>query len=97
MKCLEYLLLHTILPHIHQHLDPLQFAYKTKRGTEDAVACLLQHLDSPGTTVRILFADFSSAFNTIQRHLLIQKLLHLNVPSRLIHLLHNFLTNIQSG
>ena len=97
MKCLEYLLLHTILPHVRQHLDPLQFAYKAKRGTEDAVACLLhlllQHLDSPCTTARILFADFSSAFNTIQRHLLIQKLLHLNVPSRLIHLLHNFLTN----
>ena len=99
MKCLEYLLLHTILPHIRQHLDPLQFVYKVKRGTEDAVACLLhfllQHLDSPGTTARILFADFSSAFNTIQSHLLIQKLLHLNVPPRLIHLLYNFLTNRQ--
>ncbi|CAL8274110.1 unnamed protein product [Gadus morhua 'NCC'] len=35
----------------------------------------------------------SSAFNTIQRHLLIQKLHHLNTPPILIHLLHNFLSD----
>lgn len=76
-----------------------QFAYKWKIGTEDAVACLLhlllQHLDSPGTSARILFADFSSAFNTIQRHKLIQKLIHLSIPSRLIYIIYDFLANRQ--
>ena len=37
----------------------------------------------------------SSAFNTIQRDLLIQKLHPLNTPPILIHLLHNFLTDRQ--
>ena len=105
MKCLEKLLLNIILPLVTPHLDPLQFAYKAKRGTEDAVACLLhlllQHLDRTGRQgkeyifnfARILFVDFSSAFNSLQKHLLIQKLHHLNIPPQLIHLTHNFLTD----
>ncbi len=99
VKCLEKLLLKTILPAVYLQLDPLQFAYKAKRGTEDAVACLLhlllQHLDSPGNSARILFVDFSSAFNSIQSHLMIQKLYYLNIPTRLIHLIYNFLSNRQ--
>ncbi|XP_061746154.1 zinc finger protein 514-like [Nerophis ophidion] len=56
MKCLEKLLLYIILPVVTPHLDPLQFAYKARRGTEDAVACLLhlllQYLNShPQTTI----------------------------------------------
>ncbi len=50
-------------------LDPLQFAYRANRSVDDAVNMgllyVLQHLDRPGTYVRILFVDFSSAFNTI--------------------------------
>ncbi|KAJ0012409.1 hypothetical protein NQD34_016743 [Periophthalmus magnuspinnatus] len=101
MKCLEHLLLGIIVPVVRQQLDPLQFAYKARRGTEDAVACLLhlllEHLDSPGTSARILFADFSSAFNTIQRHRLISKLNQLQVPSRLIQIIHSFLSNRQQA
>ncbi|KAK3532941.1 hypothetical protein QTP70_004553, partial [Hemibagrus guttatus] len=50
-------------------LDPLQFAYRANRSVDDAVNrglhYILQHLDKPGTYARILFVDFSSAFNTI--------------------------------
>ncbi len=50
-------------------LDPLQFAYWANRSVGDAVNIglhyILQHLDKSGTYVRILFVDFSSAFNTI--------------------------------
>ncbi|KAK0143367.1 Retrovirus-related Pol polyprotein from type-1 retrotransposable element R1 [Merluccius polli] len=85
-KCLEKLVLNTILQAVCPQLDPYQFAYKAKRGTEDTVACLLhtllQHLDSPGHYARILFVDFSSAFNTIQSHIMITKL---HVPPLLIH------------
>ncbi|KAI2661094.1 hypothetical protein H4Q32_030126 [Labeo rohita] len=49
--------------------DPLQFAYRANRSVDDAVNMglhfILQHLDRPGTYVRILFVDLSSAFNTI--------------------------------
>ncbi len=50
-------------------LYPLQFADRANRSVDDAVNMglhyVLQHLDRPGTYVRILFVDFSSAFNTI--------------------------------
>ncbi|KAJ0008551.1 hypothetical protein NQD34_015966 [Periophthalmus magnuspinnatus] len=39
--------------------------------------------------------DFSSAFSSIQRHLMIQKLQQLNISTRLIHLIYNFLSNRQ--
>lgn len=59
-------------------LDPLQ-SYRNKRGVEDAVATLLhlvfQHLEKPKTFVKLLFIDFSSSFNTIQPHILIDKLI----------------------
>ncbi len=97
MNCLEKLILHIILPVFRPLLDPHQFAYRASRGTEDAVTCLLhpllQHLESPGTFASILFIDFSSAFNTIQRHRMIKKLRHLNIPPPLIHWIHNFLTD----
>ncbi len=50
-------------------LEPLQFAYRANRSVDDAVNMglhyILEHLDKSGTYVRILFVDFSSAFNTI--------------------------------
>ncbi len=53
----------------HWTLTPLQFAHRANRSVDDAVNMglhfILQHLDRPGTYVRILFVDFSSAFNTI--------------------------------
>ena len=60
-------------------LDPQQFAYRARRGVEDATATLLnlilKHLEGSNTHAKILFVDFSSAFNTIQPHILVDKLL----------------------
>ena len=80
----------------NEHLDPLQFAYKPHRGTDDAILTVLHnaflHLDKAGSYVRILFIDFSSAFNTIQPHLVLAlKLLHLDVSPKLILWIVNFL------
>ena len=77
--------------------DPLQIAYKTKRGVEDAVLLFannaLKHMENPKTFVRILFIDFSSAFNTIQPHIMIEKPLPLSVNKNLIAYILDFLTN----
>ncbi|KAJ8364925.1 hypothetical protein SKAU_G00137560 [Synaphobranchus kaupii] len=94
MKCLEKLVMNILHPVVRPHLDPNQFAYRVKRGT---VACLLhsllQHLEAPRNFARLLFVDFSSAFNNIQRHQMIQKLHHFNVPPLLIHWVHSFLSD----
>ena len=95
MKCFEKLVLRRLLTFTNEHLDPLQFAYKPHRGTDDAILTVLHnaflHLDKAGSYARILFIDFSSAFNTIQPHLLALKLLHLDVNPKLILWIVNFL------
>ncbi len=69
MKSFERLVLAYLKDTSGPLLDRLQFAYRANRSVDDAVNMglhfILQHLDRPGTYVRILFVDFSSAFNTI--------------------------------
>ncbi len=69
MKSFEKLVLAHLKDITVPLLDPLQFAYRSNRSVDDAVNMglhyVLQYLDRPGTYVRILFVDFSSAFNTI--------------------------------
>ena len=82
MKTLEKLIKSFILSEIEHKLDPLQFAYRPGKGVDDAKLFILntlyKHLEKPGAHARILFADFSSAFNTIQPHILAEKLLKFN-------------------
>ncbi len=56
---------------------------------------ILQHLDRPGTYVRILFVDFSSAFNTIIPDTLQNKLTQLSVPTYICQWITSFLTDRQ--
>ena len=87
-----------MLPQIEHLLDSLQFVYTTKRSVENATLAMLnvkiEHLERPGSYVRILFIDFSSAFNTIQMHLTIRKLTDLGVVLvNNLSCLYSFLTN----
>ena len=87
VKCFEKLILSRLLPAVYPHQDPFQFAYKSKRSVDDAIAYffdnIYKHLDTSGNYCRILFIDFSSAFNTIQPKILVEKLLELNVNTHL--------------
>ncbi len=56
---------------------------------------ILQHLDRPGTYVRNLFVDFSSAFNMIIPSLLQPKLTQLSVPTSVCQWITSFLTDRQ--
>ena len=53
----------------------------------------LTHLEKPGSTVRIMFFDFSSAFNTIQPVLLRDKLVRAGEDVPLTEWTLNYLTN----
>ena len=79
MKTLEKLVKSLILPIIESQLDPLQFAYQAGRGVKDAKLFILDkvytHLEKPTAHAKILFADFSSAFNLMQPHILAHKLI----------------------
>ncbi len=96
MKSFERLVLAYLKDSPGPLLDPLQFAYRANRSVDDAVNMglhfILQHLDRPGTYVRILFVDFSSAFNTIIPNLLLPKLTQLYVPTSVCQWITSFLT-----
>ncbi len=70
IKVFERLVKNHICPSIPVTLDPLQFAYRPNRSTDDAISHVLHssltHIDSQnGNYVKLLFIDYSSAFNTL--------------------------------
>ncbi len=77
-------------------LDPLQFAYRPNRSTDDAISSTLHlaltHLENKDSYVRMLFIDFSSAFNTIIPQQLINKLNLLGLNNSLCNWILDFLT-----
>ncbi len=80
MKCFERVVLQHLTRQVAAFLDPLQFAYRRGVGVDDALLLMLHniysHLETTASSVRILFFDFSSAFNTIQPHILADNLSH---------------------
>ena len=87
MKCFERVVKSFINSSLPDSLDPLQFAYRANRSTDDAIALTLHtalsHLDQRNTYVRILFIDYSSAFNTIVSSKLVVKLRDLGLNTAL--------------
>ncbi len=97
MKVFERLLKKHICSSIPATLDPLQFAYRPNRSTDDAISQVLHssltHIDSKnGNYVRLLFIDYSSAFNTIVPTKLAVKLSDLGITSSLCDWVQDFLT-----
>jgi len=79
-------------------VDSHQYAYKKNHSTDDAISSVvhtaLTHLESRNSYVRLLFLDFSSAFNTIIPQTLVQKLSSLGLSPTLGNWVLDFLINI---
>ena len=77
--------------------DPFQFSYKPNRRIDDAILTFLHntflHTNNPKSYVRILFAHFSSAFITIKPYHLAKALVRLNISSKLVIWIINFLSH----
>ena len=84
MKLFERLVMAHINSILLDTLDPLQFAYCPNISTDDAISIALHsalnHLDKRNTYVRMMFIDYSSAFNTIVPTKLMTKLRTLGLP-----------------
>ena len=95
MKCFERLVMDHINTIIPDTLDPLQFAYRLNRSTDDAVSIALHtalsHLDKRNTYLRMLFIDYSSEFDTIVPSKLITKLGTLGQNTSLCNWILDFL------
>ncbi len=94
-KCFEKLVRDYICSVLPASLDPLQFAYRSNRSTDDAIAftlhTALSHLENKNTYVRMLFVEYSSAFNTIVPAL-VAKLQTLGLNRSLCSWILDFLT-----
>ena len=97
MKTLERLFLSLLRSQVQHAQDCLQFAYQPGVSVEDDILYLLHrahsHLDKGSGTVRILFLDFSSAFNTIQPCMLQDKLSRMRVDPHLVDWISHYLTD----
>ena len=98
MKVFERIVMQFLRLVIESQFDPLQFAYRANRSVDDAVSLtlhnILQHLESAKTYSRVLFLDFSSAFNTIHPLKLYDKLLNnLKVHPQMCNWILDFLLN----
>ena len=80
-KCMERIVCNQLVASVADRMDPLQFAHKARRGIEDVclifINLIASHLDKSVSYVCVTFMDFSSAFNTIQPHFHIKRLLDL--------------------
>ena len=96
MKWFEKLVRKHIMSFLPLTFDSHQFAYRANRPTEDAVAtalhAALSHLEQ-GSYARLLFIDFSPAFNTILPHRLVDKLSGLGLPHSTCLWIKDFLTD----
>ncbi len=92
MKCFERLVSQHIENSLPSTFDPHQFAYRANRSTDDAITIALHtalnHLERQGTYVRMLFIDYSSAFNTIIPDILISKLSELGLSPSICTWIH---------
>ena len=97
MKVCECVVLCKLEKLVKDYINPLQFAYRKNRSTDDAVLYSLEniylHLEKTGSTGRLMFFNFSSAFNILQPHLLVQKLLNMKLPSSVISWIFDYLTS----
>ena len=92
MKVFERCLLSYLDHIVSNSIDPYQFAYRPKRSVEDAILHVrnnvYKHLEKPASSVRLMFYDFSCAFNTIQPHLPCDKLINCDLfPSTILWIL----------
>ncbi|KAJ8396092.1 hypothetical protein AAFF_G00021650 [Aldrovandia affinis] len=64
-------------------------------SVEDAILLMLyrmySHLEKAGSSVRVVFFDFSSAFNTIQPHVLRTKLSNMKMHRPMVNWIHDYL------
>ncbi len=93
-KCFEKLTRDYICSVLPASLGPLQFAYRSNHSTDDAIAftlhTALSHLENKKTYVRMLFVDYSSAFNTIVPATLVAKLQTLGLNKSLCCWIQDF-------
>lgn len=98
IKIFEKLVRSEIMKSTEGALDPMQFTYRPGGCNCNAAKHAFKHLGINGTHARLLFVDFSSAFNTIQPNILTERLLEqFNFSNNLVGWILGSLTFLLTG
>ena len=79
------------------HISYLLFQKRHLRCSGVPSAQTIRTHRNSGNYAQILFIDFKSAFNALQRHVMIDKLQKLEVPTALVLWILSFLSNHPQG
>ncbi|WP_432422668.1 RNA-directed DNA polymerase [Streptococcus dysgalactiae] len=94
LKLMERAILSRLQSSMNVPHDPFQFAYKSNRCTLDAVSSLVHRiaksLNDSAKSVRCVFLDYSSAFDSVPRSLLLHKLETFGCPNSLLAWLSDY-------
>nr|CAH8847516.1 unnamed protein product [Trichobilharzia regenti] len=94
LKTMEKLLLLSLLPSLKSFNDPKQFAYKHSGSTLDAAAVLYHNivssLDKGAKFVRCAFLDYTAAFDSVPRDILLDKLAASQTECWAVNWLHSY-------
>ena len=93
-KCLEKYIAHWILESIEDKIDPNQFGGIRGLSTTHALVDMVHRWHDGihcNKSIRILFLDYSKAFDLVDHTLLIEKFKNLGVPNILLRWLCNYL------
>ena len=86
-KCLERFVCSSLNSHLGPSFDPNQFGFRKQSSCTVAMISMLHQwlsaVDSGGD-VRVLFLDFSAAFDKVPHHIILDKLNALNVPDWIV-------------
>ena len=84
--------MHILRPQVHHALDPLHYQEKVRVADAHIYCIGCTHLDKGKSAVRIMFFDYSGAFNTVQPLRLGDKLLQMRVDAHLVSWITDYLT-----
>ncbi len=94
-KTMERILAKHLMSSVGSSIDSFQFAYRRNRGTDDAMLTMMNfvtcHLHNSNSYTRILFLDFTSAFNTMRVDILLERLISMGVNRCLVLWIRDFL------
>ena len=95
----DFVLDQHLKPEILEIIDPQQFGKIPKSCTTYTLISVLHNLysatDGTGALVRMVFFDFTKAFDLIDHHILVKKIHNLDLPPGIVGWLTSFLTNRQ--
>lgn len=98
-KVFEKVILNLYGKELYATYDTNQYGFRPKSSTHSALISLLTHtlssMDKPKKKNFIISFDIRKAFDTINHDKLLEYLLDLNLPSKFINLIKNYLQNRQ--